>query len=109
MYLCPLAVLLVFAIGVLVLSIVLPRIQERKQDLDPFQPAAIVYGVVSPHNQEHKRDQQDYVRAPGDTMLDSDEPLPDEEQSSEGLSFDPLLDGFISPEHEEAVRREEIE
>ena len=33
MYLCPLAVLLVFAVGVLVLSVVLPRLQERNQDV----------------------------------------------------------------------------
>ena len=36
MYLCPLGILLVFAIGVLTLSIVLPRIQERRQASDAF-------------------------------------------------------------------------
>jgi hypothetical protein len=47
-YLCPLSVLLVFAIGVLILSIVMPRIQERRQGMETFQNAVSVYGVVSP-------------------------------------------------------------
>jgi hypothetical protein len=35
MYLCPLAILLIFAIGVIVLSFVLPRIRERREDAPP--------------------------------------------------------------------------
>jgi hypothetical protein len=44
-YLCPLSVLLAFAIGVLVLSIVMPRIQERRQGLETLQHAVSGYGV----------------------------------------------------------------
>jgi hypothetical protein len=51
-YLCPLSVLLVFAIGVLVLSIVMPRIQERRQGFETFRHAVSVYGVASPDEQE---------------------------------------------------------
>jgi hypothetical protein len=36
MYLCPLAILLVFAIGVIVLSFVLPRIRERREASPAF-------------------------------------------------------------------------
>jgi hypothetical protein len=46
-YLCPLSVLLAFAIGVLILSIVMPRIQERRQGMGSFQHAASAYGVVA--------------------------------------------------------------
>jgi hypothetical protein len=45
-YLCPLSVLLVFAIGVLILSIVMPRLQERRQGAETFQHAVSVYGMV---------------------------------------------------------------
>jgi hypothetical protein len=46
-YLCPLSVLLAFAIGVLVLSIILPRVQERRQGFESLQPAGTAYGVMS--------------------------------------------------------------
>ena len=36
MYLCPLGILIAFAAGVLVLSIVLPRLQERRPAEDEF-------------------------------------------------------------------------
>jgi hypothetical protein len=45
-YLCPLSVLLLFAIGVLILSIVMPRVQERRQGFETFQHAVSVYGIV---------------------------------------------------------------
>jgi hypothetical protein len=38
MYLCPLAVLLVFAIGVIVLSFVLPRIRDRRDEQAAYTP-----------------------------------------------------------------------
>jgi hypothetical protein len=51
-YLCPLSVLLVFAIGVLVLSIVMPRLQERRQEGETFQHAASVYGITTSRDEQ---------------------------------------------------------
>jgi hypothetical protein len=52
-YLCPLSVLLVFAVGVLILSVVMPRIQERRQGFETFQHALSVYGVVRSDEREN--------------------------------------------------------
>jgi hypothetical protein len=47
-------VLLLFAIGVLILSIVMPRIQERRKGFETEAPkhAVSVYGVVSQEGQK---------------------------------------------------------
>jgi hypothetical protein len=49
-----LSVLLLFAVGVLILSIVMPRVQERRQGFETFQHAVSVYGVVSPEAEQHE-------------------------------------------------------
>ena len=67
MYLCPLGVLVIFAVGVLVLSIALPRIQERRRAQD-------VYGL-----------------APEDMIFDPDEPLPGQQKISEETLFATFL------------------
>jgi hypothetical protein len=54
-YLCPLSVLLLFAVGVLVLSIVLPRLQERRRGLETFQQAVPVYADRSGEDQGAQR------------------------------------------------------
>ena len=51
-YLCPLSVLLLFAIGVPILSIVMPRLQERRKGVETPQHAVSAYGVVSPETRE---------------------------------------------------------
>jgi hypothetical protein len=83
MYLCPLGVLLVFAMGVLVLSIVLPRIQERRQA------------------------QQGYAPALSEAAFDPDEPLFDEELSSEDLLSDLWVDEPVPSDSEESLHSTE--
>jgi hypothetical protein len=101
MYLCPLAVLLVFALGVLVLSIVVPRLQERRQDGDSFGYSAAEYDVTSGDGQEPEAEPEGYVPAPGDAVFDPGDPRLVEDQVPEELSFDPLLDELVSSEHRE--------
>jgi hypothetical protein len=50
MYLCPLGILIIFALSVLVLSVVLPRIRERReaQEALPLQPADTVFDPGEP-------------------------------------------------------------
>jgi hypothetical protein len=101
MYLCPLAVLLVFAIGVLILSVVLPRIQERRQSGESPWYDRRSAGRRLPTLQEVA---DAVLPTPADTVYDPDEPLAEEEDLPEPVSFDPLFDGFISSEHEETER-----
>ena len=68
MYLLPLGVLVIFAVGVLVVSIALPRIQERRRAQD-------TYGL-----------------APEDMIFDPDEPLPGQQTISEDTLFTAFLD-----------------
>jgi hypothetical protein len=84
MYLCPLAVLLLFAVGVVILSIVVPRIQERQQDLDDFGYSASLYGVASSGDGAG-----DSLEASATPNLDARAPLPQDELPSSGISFDP--------------------
>ena len=51
-YLCPLSVLLVFAVGVLALSIVMPRLQERRPGYQAFSDAGPAYEAASPVERE---------------------------------------------------------
>jgi hypothetical protein len=50
MYLCPLGILIIFALSVLVLSVVLPRIRERReaQEALPLQPTDTVFDPGEP-------------------------------------------------------------
>jgi hypothetical protein len=50
MYLCPLGILIVFALSVLVLSVILPRIREQReaQEALPLQPADTVFDPGQP-------------------------------------------------------------
>jgi len=67
-YLCPLSVLLLFAIGVLILSIVMPRLQERRRGVEIQQHAVSAYGVVSPETQESgSGEDPDASLPPGET------------------------------------------
>ena len=102
MYLCPLAVLLAFAIGVLVLSIVVPRLQERRQASDDFSYSAAAYEVATVDSQALGRDQEGYVPASGDAGFGSDESRMEENQVPEEISFDPLLDELVSSEHRDS-------
>jgi hypothetical protein len=65
-YLCPLSVLLVFAIGVLVLSVVMPRVQERRQGFETFQHAVSVYGIVPQSEQADESASDGSLSADGD-------------------------------------------
>jgi hypothetical protein len=101
MYLCPLAVLLIFAVGVVILSIVVPRIQERQQDLDDLSYSATLYGVTSSNNDERRRQQETLSPAADGATYDPDEPLPEDDHSPQGVPFDPdesLLDDERPPE-----------
>jgi hypothetical protein len=101
MYLCPLSVLLIFAIGVLILSVVLPRIQDRRQSGESPWYDRRYAGRRLPTLQEVA---DGVLPTPADTMYDPDEPLADEEELPEPVSFDPLFDGFVSSEQEETER-----
>jgi len=101
MYLCPLAVLLVFAIGVLVLSIVVPRLQARGEHGQDLDYATSAYGVDSGDGQEHGSEPEGYVPASGEAVFGPEEPRLGEDQVPEELSFDPLLDELISSERAE--------
>jgi hypothetical protein len=79
MYLCPLGILVVFAVGVLGLSIVLPRIQERRQEQESYTMTArgagfdgegegpSLFGEVSTHDTSRSEGQiiSGKGRAPG--------------------------------------------
>ena len=128
MYLCPLAVLLLFAIGVVILSIVVPRIQEKQQDLDDFGYSAALYGVAAGASGE-TGPQQDADppggpalaargpanRPPGDSLLEDDlpiedvsfepnGPLLDDEQPLPDISFDPLIEDLGPSRRQEPER-----
>jgi hypothetical protein len=101
MYLCPLAVLLLFAVGVVILSIVVPRIQERQQDLGDLSYSAAPYGATSSNNDERRRQQGSLSAAADGATYDPDEPLAEDDHSPPGVSFDPdasLLDNERPPE-----------
>jgi hypothetical protein len=116
MYLCPLAVLLVFAIGVVILSIVVPRIQERQQAMDDFGYSAALYGVTAPNDQQQAQQEAsvpgpgndaaltETESAPGEIALAAGDPLLDDERPPEIASFDPLLNDLGFPEPEETER-----
>lgn len=102
LYLCPLAVLLLFAIGVAILSIVVPRIQERQQDLDDLGYSASLYGVASAKT-DGNGPQQEHPAVPGGAAIATaapaarslDDSLLDDSISLEDISFAPnglLLD-----------------
>ena len=69
MYLCPLGILVVFAVGVLGLSIVLPRIQERRQEQESYTmtagdagfdgegPVSSLFGELSPRDRAGSENQ----------------------------------------------------
>lgn len=101
MYLCPLSVLLVFAVGVLVLSIVVPRLRERRQDGDSLGYTTAGYGVASTDAQKLEHDQEGYEPASGEAVFGSDASRLEQDDIPEELSFDPLLDELVSSEHRE--------
>jgi hypothetical protein len=102
MYLCPLAVLLVFAVGVLVLSIVVPRLQQRGQAGEDLSYSSAAYSVASADDQGLGHDPEGYAPASGEAVFESKEARLQEDQVSEELSFDPLLDELVSSEHRES-------
>ena len=102
MYLCPLAVLLVFAIGVLVLSIVVPRLQQRRQAGEDLGYPSGSYSAASADDQELGHEPGGYGAASGEAAFDPDEPRLEGDQVPEELSFDPLLDELVSSEHRES-------
>jgi hypothetical protein len=80
-----LSVLLVFAVGVLILSIVMPRIQERRQGIGSFQYSASIYGLV-PQDKRRGSDSEPLPTEPPDlaaseTLL-TKEPRPEPEDRS---------------------------
>jgi hypothetical protein len=129
MYLCPLAVLLIFAVGVVILSIVVPRIQERQQDADDFGYSAALYGVTASESSENSPPPSSPTE-PEPAVLDADNPpveaqeellladervlgevsfapngpLLDATDEMEDVSFDPLLDELALPDPQEAER-----
>jgi hypothetical protein len=74
-YLCPLTILLVFAIGVLVLSIVMPRLQERRQGFETFQHAVAAYGGVAESEGGGSTYSNPAPLDADDTLFAPDEPL----------------------------------
>jgi hypothetical protein len=74
-YLCPLTILLVFAIGVLVLSIVMPRLQERRQGFETFQHAVAAYGGVAESEGRGSSYSNPAPLDADDTVFAPDEPL----------------------------------
>jgi hypothetical protein len=133
MYLCPLAVLLLFAIGVVILSIVVPRLQERQQDQDEFGYSAALYGVTTGavgdggpqqdlvHAPEEATFKVDGLNAgpaverPADPLVEDNPsledisfapngPLIDSEPLAHDISFDPLFEDLVPPESQETAR-----
>jgi hypothetical protein len=127
MYLCPLAVLLLFAVGVVILSIVVPRIQERQQDADDFGYSAALYGVATSESNGNSPPplgptepepatldaSRSMVEMPDESLLvderaledvsfEPNGPVIDDVSALEDVSFDPLLDELALSDPQEA-------